>query len=455
MLTRVDNARVVDCLQRIEELDPPLHAFQLVRAEKALREVGALKGRRPTRRRPLLGVPIAVKDNVDVAGEPTRHGSAATPDTPAAQDDVLVARLRSAGAIIVGKTTQPELAIYPFTESEAFGITRNPWNPEHTPGGSSGGSAAAVAAGMVSMALASDGAGSIRIPAACCGVFGIKPTNGLVPTPNGRPHWYGLSSWGAIGATVAEAALLLDVLAGTDEFRDPRPPTGPLRLAVSFRSPAVGTRLDHEVKEAVEVCAATLQQAGHRLSLSDPPYPRTTEAISRRYLAGIAEDAYQLPFRRLERRTRGIARAGRLWNRIRPVSEADAVGWKKSLARWFEDYDALLLPSLARAAPRVEEWKGKSWPRTLLDVATRLTPFTPYWNLAGLPAASVPAGLSRAGLPLGLQVVAPKGEEKTILALAAQLQELRSWPRAPATPQQGSSPFAATTAPRLENTLTD
>src|SRR5689334_15940323 len=202
---------VDDCLARIADADPAIGAFQVVDVAGARRAAGELAARADLDGLPLAGVPVAIKDNVAVAGLPTRHGSAASSSTPAGEDDELVRRLRAAGAIVVGKTRLPELAIWPFTESAAFGGTRNPRDPARNAGGSTGGGAAAVAAGMVPLALGSDGGGSLRIPAANCGVIGFKPGRGTLPTAE---HWYGCTAYGPIAATVADAALALDVLAG-------------------------------------------------------------------------------------------------------------------------------------------------------------------------------------------------------------------------------------------------
>src|SRR5438445_11031079 len=225
----------------------------------------------PSRRNgPLAGVPVAVKDNVDVAGLPTRHGSAATPDRPAGADDELVRRLRAAGSVVLGKTRMPELAIWPFTESAAFGVTRNPWSPEHTAGGSSGGSAVAVATRMATLALGSDGGGSIRVPAACCGIFGFKPAPGLGPLAGGsESHWLGLSAFGPLARTVDDAVLMVDVLAGRPA-RPARDPAPALRIAVSLRPIVPGSRIDPEVATVVEEVARRLREAGQTVVEADP-----------------------------------------------------------------------------------------------------------------------------------------------------------------------------------------
>ena len=194
-------------LARIGARDPELGAFQAVDAERMLAEAAAVDGRPDRFALPLAGVPIAVKDNVRVAGHPTRHGSAATSTAPARRDDELVKRLRRAGAVVVGKTRMPELALWGFTQS-ALGVTRNPRNTARDPGGSSGGSAAAVAAGMAALALGTDGGGSIRVPAAYCGLVGLKPGSGELPLPGGADeHWFGLSAAGPLARTAAPTQL--------------------------------------------------------------------------------------------------------------------------------------------------------------------------------------------------------------------------------------------------------
>ena len=234
-------------LQRIEALDPKLNAFRVTLAEQALAEADGLDDDQLTG--PLAGVPIAVKDDLALAGQVATRGTRIhAGDAPAAADAESLRCLRAAGAIPIGITNVPELMIFPWTASAAYGITRNPWDPSRTPGGSSGGSAAAVAAGLAAAATASDGGGSIRIPAACCGLVGMKPSRGRVSAAPGRPGWLGLSTYGALARTVADSALLLDVMHGTVAGEDPAlprfagsyveaagTPSPPLRIAVSTR----------------------------------------------------------------------------------------------------------------------------------------------------------------------------------------------------------------------------
>ena len=413
-------------LERIAALDPAIGAFQVVRADQAMAEAAALANRDDLAELPLAGVPVAIKDNVDVAGEPTRAGSAATSPQPAAADDELLTRLRAAGCVVIGKTQMPELAIWPFTEPAAAPASRNPWDRSRTPGGSTGGGAAAVAAGMAALALGSDGGGSIRIPAACCGLFGIKPAPGLVPLPGGRSeHWLGLSAFGPLARTVGDAALMLDVLAGTSNYANPRPPERPLRIAFSARHPLIGARAVPAVRDALARAASLLREAGHELVPQSPGYPPTLGLrFNSRWLAGIAQDVEALDHSALEPRTQRMARLGaRLSNRARPAS---ADPFARYAAEWFKSYDVLLTPTLTRGALPVGTWDGKGWVRTMLGAANWI--YTPPWNIAGLPAASVPFGRDADGLPIGIQLVGGPGAETTLLGLAAQIEQLRPWP---------------------------
>ena len=413
-------------LDRIEARDGELHAFQVVLAAEALAEADALTSRPDLGRLPLAGVPVAVKDNVDVRGVPTRCGSAATPPAPAGADDELVLRLREAGCVIVGKTQMPELAVWPFTEPAAFPAARNPWDPGRTPGGSTGGGAVAVAAGMAALALGSDGGGSIRVPAACCGLFGIKPGPGVVPLPGGlTEHWYGMTEFGPLARTVADAALALDVLAGAGSYCEPRPPDRPLRIAYSTRHPSPGVKVARAVRDAVEAAAQLLAQAGHTVVPAKPPYPATLGLrFSNRWLPGIALDAQGLPADQLEVRTRKMARRGRrVGTKVTPGS---ADPWSAAAAAWLADYDAFISPTLSRGPVPLGTWANGGWVRTMLGVANWM--YTPAWNLARVPAASIPFG-SDDGLPIGLQLVAPAGGEATILSIASQLERLKPWQR--------------------------
>jgi amidase len=422
---------VEEHLRQIEAAEPVIHAFLSVRVEKALEEARRLDGSKELKELPLAGVPIGIKDSVDVAGEPTRLGSLATQDRPAAADDELVTRLRRAGAVIMGKTRQPELAFIHATESY-FGITRNPWNLDRSPGGSSGGSGAAVAAAEVPVAQGSDGGGSIRIPAAYDGLFGIKPGPGVVPVAGGHEqHWYGLSEWGPLATTVADGALVLDVLAGTTRFRDPKPPEGRLRIAVSTKATALGVSVHRDLRRAVEETADTLREAGHLVTIADPPYnPRLALGYIHRFTSGIADevDEFRMDFNRLEPRTQRFVRLGRYFRNHRPVPPDGAETWREKFTAWFADYDALVTPTTVRPFTQAAGWLDMGWVE-FLNRGTREASMTQVWNLAGFPAASVPGGMTSDGFPLGVQVIAPRGGEALVLSICTQLEGLRPWPR--------------------------
>jgi amidase len=417
---------VILYLERIERIDPQLNAFRKVMSERALVDAQQADGRRGAGdERPLLGVPIAVKDVEDVTGEVTSWGTAAN-FTPASQDSELVRRLRSAGAVVIGKTNAPEGAIMGDTEGPSFGITRNPWNTDRSPGGSSGGSAAAVAAGLCAAATASDGAGSIRIPASNCGLVGLKPTRDRIPLAPLKEHWYGMSVAGFEARSVEDAALLISIGAADDDLRDSfsRSPER-LRVAVSTR-PAVPLPVDAEVKRVVDETAARLRSLGHELEQSDPPYPPVSAAMIR-YLAGIAQDVderYERP-ERLQRRTKGFGRIGHAF-------PGPVLDWalrdddSERMRPFFEGHDVLLTPVSAMPPVRAGQWEGLGALRTLIGMV-QTYPFALEWNLTGQPSISVPVGRSDDGLPIGMQLVGRKGEEGTLLALAAQLEGELRW----------------------------
>ncbi len=417
-------------LERIERLQPELNCFSNVMSERALTEAQQADARRgASEERPLLGVPIAVKEVHDVAGEVTTHGTAAHGNIRASTDSPIVARLRGAGAVIIGKTTTPELAIIGDTEGPAFGITRNPWNSDWSVAGSSGGSAAAVAAGLCAAATASDGAGSIRLPAANCGTFGLKPQRGRISMPE---HWHGLSVAGFATRDVQDTALLLDVAADSPPERPfaesaARAP-GALRIASSTR-PAVFGRVDSTMKGAVAETAQLLRSLGHSVEEEDPAYGLAQNAISVRFLRGMTDEARTMPQpERLQRRTRGFVRMGAAFSEAavawaRRQEEADS----ERLNRVFRNHDVLLTPMTARPPVRAGRWEGCSAPRTLVGM-TSVFPYAVAWNMTGQPAASVPAGTAKDGRPIAVQLVGRPNDEATLLALAAQIQAERRWP---------------------------
>ncbi|MEY4367449.1 MAG: hypothetical protein RLZ28_864 [Actinomycetota bacterium] len=419
-------------LSRVESHDPRVGAFQLVRAQRALAEAAALDARADLASLPLAGVPIAIKDSIEVAGEPMRVGSAATSAEPQPADHELVARLRAAGAVILGLTTVPELCVFGTTDS-VFGVSRNPWNLERTPGGSSGGSAAAVAAGIVPFAHGNDGMGSIRGPAGNCGIFGLKPGGGVVPQDIGFDSWGGMSQNGPLATTVTDAALLLSVMAGRPELANVAEPTRPLRIAIAAGEPSVLVKLDPQWRRGLEETADALRTAGHIVTETDFPYDPNPLPLLARWFAGTEADARDLDQALLNPRTRTHARLGRFARRAGLLSLKPVERSRAKITRFFDDYDVLITPTLAQSGPRAELWHKRSWFANLAS-NIRYAPYQSTWNLLDWPAANVPAGWHEAdGVPLGVQIVAPPhpnaAGEALILSLALQLERLRPWPR--------------------------
>ncbi|WP_328505518.1 amidase [Streptomyces sp. NBC_00391] len=414
-------------LARIEALDGRVGAFRKVRAEAALAEADEVAGRTDLAELPLAGVPVAIKDNLAVRGESTRNGSAATPDTPAGDDHVTVARLRAAGAVVVGLTNVPELCVFGTTDG-VHGTARNPWDTSRTTGGSSGGSAAAVAAGLVPLALGNDGMGSLRIPAANCGLLGLKPGFGVVPADIGHGDWFGMSENGPLATTVEDARLMFRTLAGTDAGQPsgttPRSPG----IALSVRSPLLGVTVTRPYADAARRAAESLAGSGLRVRPADPPYPVWLGTTSlAHWTAGTAVDAEGLDPELLTRRTRVHAAVGRRF--VKGVRAGDRrEQLRRRLEPFFAEHDVLLTPALARRGPAATNWHERGWLRNLL-VNTTYSPLTPPWNLTGWPAMSVPFGTLASGVPCAVQLVGRPGSELELLEVAGRLEELNPWRR--------------------------
>jgi amidase len=435
-------AAVEEALARIAATDPGLNAFSRVlareaRAEADARDADAAAG---GVRGPLHGVPVAIKEEIDVAGTVTTFGGEGN-STPASADAEVVRRLRAAGAVVVGKTTMPEFGAFPFTESSSRGLTRNPWDRTRTPGGSSGGTAAAVASGMVPVAMGGDGGGSIRIPSASCGLFGLKPQRGRVST-SPHPHlWFALGTAGPLTRTVLDSAIVYDVIRGNvdgDLYRAGgdasfveaagRAP-GRLRIGWSVKPVTLGVRPDPLHVRAVADTARLLAELGHDVREIDPRYPDPTTAFVPQFLGGVrAEAALVEHYDRLERRTRQTCRMG-AWVRPRVIERALADSEKVSVKanRVFDDVDVLLTPAIAHRPPLVGRLDGVG----TVGAALRAMPSIAYaalWNVAGNPAASVPCGIADDGLPLAVQLVGRTDDEATLFSLSAQLERSRPWP---------------------------
>lgn len=420
-------------LARIAATDARLGAFQRLRAAAALEEAAQVDTRDDRAGLPLAGVPVAVKDVVDVTGEPTTHGSAALPAPPATRDDPTVARLRAAGAVVVGKTRGPELSAWGASDN-VFGTALNPWDPGRSPGGSSGGSAAAVAAAMVPLALGSDGLGSIRIPAAACGVAGVKPGSGVVPMDAGGrgEHWYGMTQYGPLATTAADVALGLDVLADAgDRYRTALTDDRPLRVAVSTAPPTAGIVTARHLRDAVGRAGRLLREARHHVEVGDPPHaPSETPAILARWAMGVRDDAEHLglDLARAEPRTVTLVRLGGRFARRFPVRDEQAVSWRERLADFLADHDVVVTPTLAQAPLRARAWHRLPW-AVNFPANLRFAPFPSPWNLADAPAAAVPMGIGPRGLPQSVMVAAPHGREADVLRVMATLEAAAPWPR--------------------------
>jgi amidase len=425
-------------LRRIEELDPRLNAFRTVMAETALAEADRATGADG----PLAGVPIAVKDDIAVAGQVATKGTRSY--GPAATADAEpIRRLRAAGAIPIGITNVPELMIFPWTATRANGVTRNPWNPERTPGGSSGGSAAAVSAGMVAAATGSDGGGSIRIPAACCGLVGMKSTRGRVSSSPSNPGWLGLSVYGALARTVHDSALLLDVIHGAAPGEElavapfagsyvqaAGQAPGRLRIAVSRKlPPGLLASVSSDQRGAWERTGALLTDLGHDVVARDPAYGLAQIEFLQTWLRGIYQDSLTVPDRsQLEPSTRQMTAGGRYL--VPPRRRAQLLARRPAtsariMALW-DEIDVLVTPGTARTAIAAEGGYGRPAP-VAVNIAGRFTPFTPLFNLTGQPAVTVPAGMGSDGLPLSVQLVGRLGAEDVLYSLAGQIESAAPW----------------------------
>ncbi|MCW2762940.1 MAG: Amidase [Marmoricola sp.] len=430
------------CLARIEQRDPALNAFSVVLAAEARTQAAALDEALAAGETPgaLHGVPIAIKEEIDVAGCVTTFGGQSN-TTPASRDAEVVRRLRAAGAVVIGKTRMPEFGQWPYTESVDGGITRNPWNPAHTPGGSSGGTAVAVAAGMVPVGLGGDGGGSIRIPAACCGLFGLKPERGRVTSSPMEHLWWALGTTGPLSRSVLDSAIVYDVIRGGsqgDMFTADEPATSfaeaartePGRLTVGWSTKAVTPRVrpDPAHVQAVRDTAQLLIDLGHDVREVEPHYPDPTLAFVPQFIAGVRTESDAVEhYDRLEKRTRQLYRLG-TWVRRPVISRALRAGEKVSAKanRVFDDVDVLLTPTIAHR-PRPTGVLDRGGPVRASLTAMPMIAYTALWNVTGNPAASVPAGVGEDGLPLACQLVGRHGDETTLLSLSAQIEAARPW----------------------------
>lgn len=421
---------VADHLEQIAISDPELRAFRVIRGGEAMTEAEQVDDQEDLSNLPLAGVPVAVKENTAVAGLPTWNGSATARTAVAEHDHEVVRRLRGAGAVVVGVTRMPELGLWAVTD-DPDEATRNPWSLDRTPGGSTGGGAAAVAAGLVPIAQGTDGLGSVRIPAACCGLVGLKPGRDVVPADLGADGWFGLTENGVLTTTVGDAALGFSVLAGRRPPRLVEPSR--LRVGVSLRSPIAGVGADGPNRGAVATAAKLLVNAGHSTVTAEPRYtPTLGLAGMATWLAAayrkVREDG--LDSARLQPRTRRHAQLGKWFDGRGLAGQAHRDAWRESSIEFFTDrgVDVLLTPALARTPPPAAGHAAAGWWHSM-TVNVRYAPFAAPWNFAGLPAIVVPVGVRPDGLPVAVQLVGPPDSELLLLSIAGQFEMQNPWQR--------------------------
>lgn len=438
-------------LERIDELDPGLNAFchrddGLV-GQAARRATDAVaRARSSDELPPFLGVPLAVKDLYDVAGWPTSYGSAGADLGAAPASDPVVQRLLDAGFVTLGKTTTSEFGTLPFTESEALGTSRNPWNPAHTPGGSSSGSGIAVSTGMAPIALAGDGGGSIRVPASCTGLVGLKPTRGRVT--NRIVEAEGLGTDGVVTRSVGDTAAALDLLARHDPGAwwsppDPArsfvqsasdPPSTGLRIGVLVDAPVDGVQVDPACAAAVDTAVRVLEAQGHTI-VDDPlPLPPADELITAFTViwnvvgAGVdLADPDQIePHNQALRRA---AQSVNSWDYVERVQASQHLS-RRIVEAFVARFDVLVTPTMACLPPLIGAWRAGTDVDPLMALVNSypMAVFTSIFNVTGQPAISVPVAHDNAtGLPVGVQLVAAPWREDLLLQLARSLEMAVEW----------------------------
>jgi amidase len=431
---------VEEHLRRIESANREIGAFCEVLGDEALEEARRIDGgrARAARGAPLLGAPLAVKDNIETEAGHTTYGSRVFAGNRPGFDAEVVRRLRRAGCVVIGKTNTPEFGMSHHTENAAYGRTGTPWDPTRTAGGSSGGSAAAVAAGMAPLALGNDTGGSVRLPASCCGVLGIKPSRGRMSwAPALRDPWGGIGSHGPMAATVADLAKAFDVLSGWSPL-DPyaaRPlrvsattaigrPVGRLRVAVTADGSDAG-EVDAEVREAVHRVAGKLEELGHAVEEGAPDLTGLQHPLTVLDAAWAQEAWPADKSSAVEPYTRAYARLGAAWSAPELARALDSMNRRAmEIVRFWDDRDLLLTPTMSVVPPRgghPEDVEARG--REFDAWCQFLYPF----NISGQPALSVPAGLSREGVPIGVQLVGPPGRDDMLFQVAAALELSGIW----------------------------
>ena len=428
-------------LERIDRLNPELGSYFTVTADRAIdlasSQTEQLAGLNKSQELPpFFGVPIGIKDLTPVAGVPCTYGTQALLGNISSYSESVVWRIEAAGFNILGKTATSQIGSLPYTEPEGFPPARNPWNLDYTPGGSSGGSAAAVAAGLCAIAQGSDGGGSIRGPASCCGLVGIKPSRGRVSWAPVGDYLSGISANGPLARTVADAAALLDVISGYttgDPYWIPdsnptfleasRQKPGKLRIAFSTDIPPVG-EADAICQQAVLETVKLLTDLGHDVEPGCPDFTGLIEPFIAIWQSGAA--ASGIPGPALEPMNRWLLeRTISAGEYLRAVNQMQVIA--RRIVGFFEKFDVLVLPTYLHSPIRVGEWADLSCEETLQRIINWIAPCPPF-NASGLPAIALPAILDNNGLPVGIQIIGRPAAEATLIALAAQMEAAKPFP---------------------------
>jgi amidase len=441
---QVSPLEVVDaCLARVDAINERLNAVMWRNDEEARAHAGAaeemIMHADAADLPPFLGVPVPIKDMAAVAGWSVTYGSRAATGAPSETSDLVVDALRRAGFVLCGRTNTPEFGLLPVTENARYGITRNPWDLGRTPGGSSGGAGAAVAGGLFPVAHGGDGGGSIRVPASCCGLVGLKVSRGRVPALVN--HWEGADVAGALTHDVADAAAVLDVICGPDngQWYNAPPPQRPflaevgsdpgrLRVGLSYEAP-LGLTTDQACIDAAREAARVLEQLGHRVDIVQQSVPDELLLAIIHVINGSLSD-YEVDWAKAEphsRATREQALAVDSLTYIRSVHYLQR--WTRQFAaRWGQEFDVLLTPTLSIEPPLAGEVLAAAHEIAGTPLqSVQMALFTAAFNVSGLPAISLPTHVSEGGLPVGVQLAAGPWDEALLLRVAAQLEEALPW----------------------------
>jgi amidase len=434
------------CIAAVDALDPQLNAV-VWRNDDDARAAAAEADRRLAagesgERAPFLGVPLPIKDLTPVAGWPVSYGSRGGPAGVSEESELVVDALERAGFVLCGRTNTPEFGVITAAENLRYGISRNPWDTSRSPGGSSGGAAAAVAGGMFPIAHANDGGGSIRIPASYCGLVGFKPSRGRVPRL--AQSWLGAVVEGVVARTVMDSAAVLDAIAGPDPLawynapaparafaQEPGAPVGPLRIGLMAQAP-LGIPTDAACATGARAAAAALEELGH--SVEEVEVPTISEEMVPAFIAltlGGFADYEGVDWSAVEPHIAHQRKSSSELGAYDYVLAARALELlsRREVARWGRDFDVLVTPTSAILPPvagAILEAQHAAPDQPVFDVVASVS-FTAFGNITGLPAVSLPLHWSDSGLPVGVQLVAGPWRDGPLLALAAQLEQARPW----------------------------